>query len=124
MSNARNWLLATFAIAMLGGTQSAFADEHVRILEVAQFRPVIADEKTLLGEAAQFRPARPAPKIVILKVKVVEPDTSLAFRIDETLHTSKLSTGELLRQIFVDMPPPHVPAQASTPRITTDGRGK
>ena len=116
MSNTRNLLLATFAIAVLGGTQSAFADEYARITEAAQFRPAAVDEKTRLFEAARFRPAPPAPKVVILKVKAVEPDT--------VLHTSNLSTGDLFRQMLIDMPLPKAPAQASAPRITTDGRGK
>jgi hypothetical protein len=108
MSNTRHLLSTTFAIALLAAALPALAgDEHARVTE-----------------AAKFRPAPPAQKVVIVKVKVVDPDTSLAFRVDETLHTSKLSTGELFRQILIDMPLPKAPAQASTPRITTDGRGK
>jgi hypothetical protein len=106
MSNTRNLLPTTFAIALLAVALPALA----------------SDERARVTEAAQFRPAPPAQKVVILKVKVVDPDTSYAFRVDETLHISKLSTGERFRQMLIDMPPPQGPVQASTPRTTTDGR--
>jgi hypothetical protein len=62
--------------------------------------------------------------LVILKTRVVTPDVSPAFRLDDTLHTSSLKTGELFRQLLIDMPlAPHT-AQASTARSATDGRGR
>jgi hypothetical protein len=108
MSKNRPLLSTTFVIALLAGVLPTLA----------------SDEQARVAEAAQFRPAPPAQKVVILKVKVVEPDMSFAFRVDETLHTSKLTTGELFRQMLIDMPLPQGPVQASTPRTTTDGRGK
>jgi hypothetical protein len=108
MSNSHISWFAAFVLALVAGALPAEA----------------GDENGRVAEAARFAPAPPVQNLVILKTRVVQTDTSPAFRSDETLHTSKLTTGELFRQLLVDMPLAQRPLQASTPRPATDGRAR